>query len=292
MKTKSVARAGMLCGVYGVLLLMNTLTGFWVESIFPYLFALPILVLALKEDARLSLCALAAMLAMTFMLSGMTTWILAGSMLAAGWIFGYGIRRKISILTTSILCFILLFIISLLQLTLLAALFGFDGAQEKEMYQFLEPYISWNGLLVLLAVIEAFLETFAMAALTILLAFKLLKEPQIARLKLKVAISPWFAWIFCVIFPIWLLSISGMVSFHAEVKDCLFFAVLVCLIALIWQGARVLLQKIKPSRPFWQVMLVVLGAFLPGMNLAEAAVGLVSLLGQSVFRMRKKHEAI
>lgn len=277
----------MLCGLYGVLLGLNTITGLWIESIFPYLFALPILVLALKEDGKVSLCALVAMMVLTLLLSGMTTWILAGSMLIAGWCFGYGIHRKASILSTSAICFVLLFVVSYLQLTLLARLFGFDGSEEREMYRFAEAFISWPALLVLLAVVESFLETFAMAALTILLAIKLLKERQIAHLKLKVEISSAFAWIFCVIFPIWVLSLGHMVSFGAEVKDGLLFANLVCLIALIWQGSRVLLAGINPSRPFWQVMLIVLGAFIPGINLVWAAVGLVSLLKRDIARMRK-----
>ena len=83
----------MLCAVYGVMIFANTLTGLWVESLFPYLFAFPILICAIKQTPQVSLCALVAMFILTLMLGSLTTWLIAGSMLAAGWVFGWGIHR-------------------------------------------------------------------------------------------------------------------------------------------------------------------------------------------------------
>ena len=81
MKTKSIAQAGMLCAVYGVMIFANTLTGLWVGSLFPYLFAFPILICAIQQTPQVSLCALVAMFILTLMLGSLTTWLIAGSML-------------------------------------------------------------------------------------------------------------------------------------------------------------------------------------------------------------------
>lgn len=207
-------------------------------------------------------------------------------MLACGCCFGYGLKKRYGILGTSIVSFVILFVINWLEITVLAALFGFDGAEERQIFAHISSVISWNGFLVLLAGVQAFLQSFAMACMSILLALKVLKRREILTLKLSVGISSAFAWAFCVIFPIWVLGVCGVLSFPVEIRDLLLFGVIVCLIACIWQGCRMILARMKqPKR--WQVMLCVLGAFLFPLNLVEAGAGFFSLIRKS-FRHKSK----
>lgn len=282
----------MLCAVYGLLLFANTFSGLWIESLFPYIFALPILLSAMKEGPQVSLCALGAMLLLTWMLSGMSTWLIAGSMLLAGWMFGWGIHSGISIVWTSLVCLLILFGVNLLEMTVLAALFGFDPAEEQSVYRLISSWISWNGFLCALAALQAFLETFAMACLTVLIALKGSTRREILSFKLKVGISPLFFWGFCVIFPVWALAVGGMVSFPVELRDLLLIAWMICLIAMIFKGCRVLIGRLTPHAGRWQVMLVVLSAFVPGIQLIPAAVGGAALAGESIRRKRKNNETI
>ncbi|UNT93162.1 hypothetical protein [Allobaculum sp. Allo2] len=60
-------------------------------------FGLPILLCCLicDQDSKVPLCAFLAMFLLMFMLSGITTWLVAGSMLVCGYVFGRGaIRQK------------------------------------------------------------------------------------------------------------------------------------------------------------------------------------------------------
>lgn len=109
----------MLCAVYGVMIFANTLTGLWVESLFPYLFAFPILICAIKQTPQVSLCALVAMFILTLMLGSLTTWLIAGSMLAAGWVFGWGIHQRISLVWTAVFCFGVMTLLNYLEVSVL-----------------------------------------------------------------------------------------------------------------------------------------------------------------------------
>lgn len=292
MKTKSVAEAGVLCGLYGVLLFMNTMGGFWIESLFPYAFALPILIAALREESAISLCALAAMFVLTWMLSGIRTLLIAGVMLLAGWIFGWGLRRHISLMWTSLCSLVLLFVLNWLELSALAWLFGFEGVEERQMYALIAPWISWNGFLGLLAFVQAFLETFALACMSLLMALKVLRRAEIVQLKVKVGISPMFLWGFCVIFPIWIMEVLNMVSFPVEIRDLLLFGWLICLMALIFRGCQVMLARLHPHAARWQVMACVLCGFVPVLSLIPAATGAAALLRESIGKVRKGDETI
>lgn len=295
MKTKSIAQAGMLCAVYGVMIFMNTLTGLWVESIFPYLFCFPILICALQNDVKVSFCAMAAMFILTLMLSSLTTWLIAGSMLLAGWIFGSCIHKRISILTASMICFVLMSGLNYLEMSLMAVVFGYDLSVERQFFGYVSQVVSWSTLLLIMAGLMGLLETFALTCMTIVVALKADRKLSVLDLGLKVGIHPLFAWLFTLLFPIWFMSLAGMLELPAGVKDLFVVLLVVCLVAMIGQGTIVLIQKAVQRGPSARITLITLGAFIPGINLIVAAVGWWSLIRHSSdFKhlKRKKNETI
>lgn len=291
MKTKSIAQAGMLCAVYGVMIFANTLTGLWVESLFPYLFAFPILICAIKQTPQVSLCALVAMFILTLMLGSLTTWLIAGSMLAAGWVFGWGIHQHISLVWTAVFCFGVMTLLNYLEVSVLAAIFGYDMSMEKELFQWISSFLSWNGLLLILSGLMGFLESFALACMSIVVGFKVDKTLTVANLGLRVGIHPWFAWMFTLLLPIWFLTLTGVISCPSGVKDLLVILIVVCFCALIVKGASALVRRgLKKRRPSNYTTLTILGAFIPGVNLIYAAVGWWSLFRHS-FDSTHHHKA-
>ncbi|MGM9960773.1 MAG: hypothetical protein ACI32F_05640 [Allobaculum sp.] len=292
MKTKSIARAGLLCAVYGMFVELDVLSGLLAESVFPYLFALPILVCAMKEEKKISLCALFAMGFLTFVLSGMTTWLIALSMLMAGWSLGYGLYLRHSIIHAALVTFVLLFISSMLQITVLAELFGFDPASQQELYHWLAPLISWQGLLVLTAAFEALLETITIVLMALVIALKVVGASAIKPFAPMGHVHPACAWIFTGAMMVWFFMILFAGQVESWIKDALLFVVLSSLIGLIWNGCMILQRKAVQKGSRIYAVLTVWLAFIPGLNLIEAVIGYTDLIRRSFHSMRNHHETI
>lgn len=292
MKTKSIARAGLFCAIYGMFVELDVLSGLTAESVFPYLFALPILVCAMKEERTISLCALFAMGLLTFMLSGMTTWLIAFSMLMAGWTLGYGLYRRHSIVHAALATLLLLFVSSLLQITVLAELFGFDPASQRELYQRLAPIISWQGLLVLMAGFEAFLETVTIVLMALFIGLKLVGVSAMKPYAPIGHVPLACAWIFTGAIVLWLFQLLFAWPVESWIKDALLFVVLSSLVGLVWNGCMVLLKKAVSKRSRIYSLFTVWLAFIPGLNLIEAVIGYIDLIRRSFHSMRNHHETI
>ena len=273
----------MSTALYGVLLLLNTMTGTGVENIFPYLFTAPILYTALTSPLPVSACAFAAMLGLTFMFSGMTTWLIAGSMLLGGLIFGWGFKTKKPFWATVLATFIIQALTSWLTMTVFAALFGFDGEDERELMKWIGNWISWDGLLILSACAYGLLETIGMACLAILMILKIpgLKE-QVSFGKMF-SLSGYWAWVFVVSLILWYLSHSRVLSFPVVLQDASTFLVLGLGVLMIIAGAREMIRQlaIRKGKPF-MASLVMLMCFLPGVQLIPAGIGVYTLIKKSL----------
>lgn len=273
MKTKSIAKAGLICAIYGMFVELDVLTGLLIETTFPYLFALPIFICALKEDRKISLSALFAMVILTFILTSLTTWVIAISMLLAGWCFGYCVNKQYSLAKATVVTFVVLMISSLLQITVLANLFGFTPESMEEFYQWVAPIISWQGLYVLLAGFEALLETVTIALMSVVIAFKIIPHKAIQPLKAIGHVPVVCVWVFTFGIAIWVLLILFDVQVEFWIKDVLLFAILFSLIGFIWNGCMILQRKAINRQSRILAIVVVITTFIPGINFIEAIVG-------------------
>lgn len=278
MKTRSIARAGMLCAVYGVFLLLNALSGLFLESVFPFIFAIPILIVAIEEPRSISLCALAAMVVLSFMLGSFTTWVIGIGYLIAGWIFGQGIHYKIPMLASSLCCVVVLGISNYLQITLWAALFGFDAQENMRFLTQYLPFISWQTFLILCACLYSLWETISIGCLAILVDLRL--ERQKADygflFNFRLSLSKGFGWVFLLTFLVW--SLNTQMSFLPSWgSDLLFLGLCIGTIALIFKGCEGFLAWPSIRKNRWLVTLVVCSAILPPLCFIEAIYGLVAL---------------
>lgn len=274
MKTRSIAQAGMLCALYGVFLLANAFTGLFIESAVPFLFAIPILVCALKEPGNISLCALAAMIILSFLLGNFTTWIIGISNLIAGWIFGNGIHQKRPMLLTSIWCVGVLSLSNYLQMNFWATLFGFSGQEDyKWMIQVLP--ISWQSFLVFSSFLLGLLETVSIGCLAIIVTLKIYHyQFDFSFLfGFHLSLPKWFLPLFVLWSALWLANLYAP-FLPLWVGDFLFLVFGICLILLIYKGCEGLVQKAKQTKKRWLVSLALCSAFLPPLCFFDALYGI------------------
>lgn len=294
MKIQPLVRSGMLCAVYGVILFLNTAGGLWIETVFPYLFALPVMIDALSTDpkSRMPLWALVAMGLLTLMLSGITTWFFAGSMLISGYVFGRGLRKDRSLLTLLLISVVVLFVVNLLSMTLLAALFGFDQAAELEAFAPFFQMISPVTILTVLAAAESLLESLACGLLAVVVMARIAPRAFHLNLTHSADIPRWCGWIFPVLLILWKIAFSAGVP--VWIRDGLLLLLLADLILLVWQGYQLLCSLIFKQRKTWSVkkqklavFAVTLMVFLPGINLIPAAAGLFDTFRPERMTVRK-----
>lgn len=289
MKTKSIAQAGMLCALYGVFLLANTFTGLVVESAFPFIFAIPILVCALKEPRNISLCALAAMIVLSFLLGNFTTWVIGISNLMAGWIFGNGIHQRKPMLTTSLWCLGVLCLSNYLQMNFWATLFGFSGQEDYGLIRQILP-ISWQSFLLFSSFLFGLLETVSIGCLAIIVTLKVYHYHfDFSYLfGFHLSLPKWFLFFFLLWTTLWLTNLYAP-FLPRWADDLLFLGFGVCLVLLIYKGCEGLVQKAKRSKKKWLVSLALCSAFLPPLCFFDALYGLGILFQETTKEVKASH---
>lgn len=268
----------MLCAVYGVFLLMNALSGLFLESVFPFIFAIPILIVALDQPRSISLCALAAMILLSFMLGSFTTWVIGIGYLIAGWIFGQGIHYKIPMLTSALFCEGVLGLSNYLQITIWAAIFGFDAQENMRFLTQYFPFISWQTFLIFSACLYSLWETISIGCLSILVTLRMErnKADYSFLFNFRLSLSKRFGFLFLLALVVW--GINTQASFLPSWgSDILFLALCIGTIALIGKGCEGLLAFPFIRKNRWLLTFTVCSAILPPLCFIEAIYGLVVL---------------
>lgn len=288
MKTRQITRSALLCALYGLVLFINSMAGLAVETYLPWLFALPVMVDSCLYDAKISGTTMIAMLLMTLMLSGATTWLMASSYLLAGWVFGIGVHRLWSPWVSCLTSFAVLTVVNWISMTLMASLFGFTGEEERALLAWLGDVISWNALLWIISAVLAFTQTLVLYCMFILIVAQLRLPIEIRRLSFAGRISPVFAWLFLASAVICSLVLSSGCC-RGTGQDLALIAFFVLFVLMVLDGTQVLLARVggQSKKAFWMTYLIALSAFIPGVDLIHAGVGIFDLLRQSL-RGRKR----
>lgn len=290
MKTQSIARCGLLCGIYGAVLWVNTLSGLWLEAALPMLFGLPVLMIALLYERTLVFSSLGAMVVLTFLFSPFSTWIMAGTMLVCGMVFGLGMKSGRNLVTLALWCWPLMGLINLLTMTLLAGLFGFDAQAERLAFAPFSGLLSWPTWLVLLALLIGAVQTVGMAAGAVVVVSRLHKYINIQPV-LAFGLWPGLAVVGPVVLMIWLAGFTGVVSYPIGLRDVFLVIALVCFAAYILRGTALLVRKLKPNPHFFQVLFIEVLGVIPGLQLIPAAMGWFDFcrqMGSTIQRKMRK----
>lgn len=292
MKIRSIVRAGMLCAVYGVFIVLNTVSGLWIESVFPYLFAVPILFAALDgaDSPKVTLCAYLAMLILTLLLSSFTTWLIAGGMLKSGYLTGRGLARRQNVLLVFLVVFVLQFVVSFLSMSVLASLFGFDLAAETEMFPGVFSVITPLTFVIALALFESLLESLACILLGVVMMLKILPGSFHLSLPVNLHAPRWSAWIFLPLYLVWLYLVRSGSENLSALRDVVLCLWLADLELLVWEGyldsflkmnrKKARSEQEKKKEHIW-IFILTFCALLPGLNLIVAAIGFIALVRPS-----------
>lgn len=272
MKTKELTRCAFLCAIYGVLLFINSQTGLFIEGYFPWLFSLPVFGAAALYGWKKGGYTLIGMMALTFILSGLSTWIFSFSYLMAGWLLGSCVREGWNQTLVLSLVFGLLFLLNYLSFTLLAVVMGYDSSEDAALAEFLKPYISWQGFLVLSSAVYSFLQTVLLALLSLLaqMRFRRLFPAPRPLPVLHVGLPVLYAF---GILSGFLILCFYVLECPVVIRDLIVIAWLVSFYLLDYAGWRFFLGRLKAGQrrrfSFW----LTLGALIPISAPVFAAAG-------------------
>lgn len=302
MKTREISRGALLCALYGVLLEINNLTSLSIESLLPVLFGLPIMVCALTSNQKVVQAVLYSMMVLTFLLSGMTTWLYAIGILISAYVLCLPfIRTKKSSKNqtgSQVLfnrhqsstvycidqnfgwCLIVQVGCVFLSMTLFAGLFGYSATQDQALFALPQGIISPTAILFLISFIAGLLQ----AVLLDLLLQVILMLMYHGKVRVKIPLSRPIRSIPMVL----VLSLSGVVLLmNAPVlkwtmicKDVLLIISITILIWLDILGTISLLhheQAKSKNRP-WLRIAIVLSAYIPPICLIPIGYGMKACL--------------
>lgn len=167
-----LTQCALCCALFGVLLFFNSAAGLLIEDLFPWTFGLPVFVPAILFSPAISSVCMLSMLLMTFVLSGFTTWIQAGTMVLALWCSAVMQRNRKTAPWAFWVQTLLLFLSYLLSFTVWKSLLGYSDLETE--LAFLERFgLSLNLILCLVALFQAVLTSALLLTITLMLEMRL-----------------------------------------------------------------------------------------------------------------------
>lgn len=304
MNTKDISKGAILCALYGVLLQVNLLGSLFIENYFPFLLALPLMAAGLTSSKKVLQAVLVSMIILTFILSGLTTWLLALSMLLSAFALclpfcrqaGHDhafshpnlqteavlnrkeIQEKID--RSFVICLLVQVICTFASMTLLASLFGYSMEEDSALFALFASFLNPYGVLFIAAVIVGVSQSVLLELMLqiMLNAFGKRKIPFIFPLSDP---KPWIAWTF-------LISLTGAIFFLAApvlkwTMICKDVLVILACVSGIWLdilGTRRLLQSeaAQKSSAYFLRLGIVLCAFIPFLMAVPIVAGLMACL--------------
>ncbi len=292
MNTHEIARGALLSAIYGVLLEINLFSSLSIENLVPFLFAVPLLCAAARSSRKMLQADLACMLVLTILLSGMSTWLLAGSMLLGAYFLGrpFCLSRKAApqnqpsdseaekaLQKGFAACLIVQVLSSFASMTLLAGLFGYSMSEDAALFAMFGHILQPFSLIFLISVIVGFCESLVMFLMmqVILILFRRKRESALSlpvpdrRSAIAFGLSLAGAVFFLQ---------AGVLKWTLVCRDL--FVIVWCFLA-IWMDfyGTVLMLKSHGSSSRMDALLrllITLCAFVPGLCLIPMVRGLIA----------------
>lgn len=287
---RDIARGAMLTGIYGVALTINLFLSNTIQDMVPWVFSIPVCIYAMYHGPKTASVVLGAMIGLTFILSGLTTWIIAIPFLITGWL--YGSARWIHLHGWSLFLagVVLLFVSNWLPMTLLADLYGYDAVADQEAFAWLFQYISFESFLGFSALFMALVQSVGLEAIVTILSRTLKGLPAIWKQKevplIFQDLPSIFGWLF---WPLLLLAIMALnqPEWPSWLRDLLVLAFVLDFILMVWSGWQsfALMSLFRNTR--WKAMLLSLGMLVPVLNFVYAGAGSYRLMKKSLAHKSK-----
>lgn len=132
-QTRKITEGAMMCAIVGLLLFINRQLGNMLEYFMYWVLTFPILVYTAKYGVRNALVPSVSMLLLSFMISSPTTIFYLFSCIVVGLVYGGGVRKGWKNGTLLVFSGIFTFFSYLVTTVLLAAVFGYDPAEDIEL---------------------------------------------------------------------------------------------------------------------------------------------------------------
>ena len=132
-QTRKITEGAMMCAIVGLVLFINRQLGNMLEYFMYWVLTFPILVYTAKYGVHNALVPSVSMLLLSFMISSPTTIFYLFSCIVVGLVYGGGVRKGWKNGTLLVFSGIFTFFSYLVTTVLLAAVFGYDPAEDIEL---------------------------------------------------------------------------------------------------------------------------------------------------------------
>lgn len=279
MQTKDITRGALICALYGLLLLLNQQTGAWIETTFSWVGVFPIFIYTMQTNPKAGFFGLVAMILMTPFFGGFTTWFTFWTFLIIGYLYAIGMKKQISHMKNFIGLLIASWSQNALMILFWSSLFGFDLHQDFAMIQTFLPWIDFFVFTIMVIGFLALLQSLCIHLLAILLMTRL-------RIPMR-PLTPIYQTHASRSFSIASILMCIIFFFSQNVLECsqgiidfiqiIYFIDIVILIYYgVLYGLRFCIQKQRRKWTFF----VILAAFIPGVQLIYAGLGIYDGLKQ------------
>ena len=277
MNTKQLTQGAMVCGLYGLLLLLNQQFALFIETSFPWIYVFPVLVYTAKTSTKPGFIVMISMLLMTFLFSGFTTWVLAGSSLLIGWLYGVGVHHRFSLSLQFWIVLLESFVVNAAMIFVWSNLFGWNLMEEFQLLPSWSPHISFFVFCFILVFLVSLLQAMVihLFAIWILSRWTYVLENR-KRFSMPFS-SKWIA-IGSIIIWILFFLCQNVIKCNEGFFDCIQILFILDMLILLYYGTIFFLNLcIRKNKRKW-AFFVILFAFVPGINLIWIIAGLYDSL--------------
>lgn len=277
MDTKQITRGAMMCAIYGLLLFLNQQTALTIETSANWLFAFPILIYTSMYGNYGGGIVSLAMILMTFLFGGFTTWFYSWSAILIGYLYGSGVYHKRSHMSNFLLTAILSIIATALIIYLWAGIFGYDVNTDFKDIVALFPTIHLRVLVFLFVIVLGTMEALAIHMVGLMICMRLKIDMVPIKPITKMLAPRWFGILSILMCVLYLFS-QNVLHLSVDITDLLQVLAILDLMVLDYFGVLYFMNKvIQKSQRKW-AFFAIIGAFIPIVNGIWVVAGLLDCL--------------
>lgn len=289
--TRSMSEGAMMCALTVVLALLNRFSGFLLESAFPWIYAFPMLIYAVRYGFRIALLpAFCACLCALFFSSWTSLFYLVSALLL-GVLYGGLLHRGAPHALLFAVTFLTAAVCNLITMVLFAALFGQDVSADLAMIDQLLASMGSTGarwfdarsILLSVLLLLSFLQAICVHVGAQLLLVRLKRNVHRMKNLLQLRAPRWLGSAFLWIWLLYLLQ--SVIELQVDIRSLLQTLAFCALFVSIVYGALTAFAFLTLRRAGkGMVLMLYVLLFVPIINLLFALLGEVDLL----FGLRRK----
>lgn len=277
MNTKQITRGAMMCAIYGLLLFFNQQSGLTIETSANWLFAFPVLIFTCMYGNYAGGIVAIAMVLMTFLFGGFTTWFYSWSAILIGYLYGSGLFHKRSHMSNFLLTSILSIVSCALIIYLWAGIFGYDIHSDfKDILAFF-PMIHLRVVVFLFVIVMGLMQALAIHLIALMICIRLKLEIEPLKPVTKMFPPRWFGIVSLGMCILYVLN-QNMLHLSLDITDLIQVITIIDLLVLDYFGVLYFLNKVIQKSQRRLAFFAIFGAFIPIVNFIWVIAGLLDCL--------------